>query len=594
MFSALVLLSTLALADEEEPPPEPPPPEEVQELVESGLLMLLGTTGDNGGSIEDVLVGSGELDAAFEAGISGGAITVASEDAARGAQTRGLAVGVNRFADSTITQLTYAVPDAWAFRSALIESSQGAWNVSDFPVLADEAATKDRVLEELERVLLEANDHDTVVLFFSTHGSLHEGEGYLYAHDSDFAGLSDNGVPMSSVSRLIDESPAKHVLLFTDACHSGAMGSGVTRGEDGFNKVLDSLDRAEGSFFSFSSSLVRQQSFEHWGYCGGAGAFTCGIRRALEGEGDLDADGEVTLAELATSVPPIVMQLTDYKQTPEAKGDYDPSIVIATHASSAGDTYDADGYGPDGYGGYEAEVAGILGSLGTYEDAEGYGGLGVVGGLVGESGGYGLGTYEEGYDYSEYDYEDYGWQWYTTFVLALRGGVAMGSVSPTASSTGDALLDAGTAGHSALHFGLSERWWMNPSVFVRGLFTSGSPVSQGAQTDVTRLGFGLRNHVYVLPYATWTPYIPFEAEVDGADWSNAQADATWSLSPFSRTTLGTGLGVEFYPWWSGSFLFTLEASQHLSLAGAEVAPDAMAVAGRPSFTRVSLGVDWMF
>lgn len=619
MTSALLFLSALllpALAQEEAPPPEPEPEEEpaTEELVigqTTGEALLLGTLSSDGDSLESAQLEAAliDLEGLVEELEAMGSFQVATSEGVReeipsdGPRTRGLAVGVNRFADQSIVQLTYATPDAWAFRSALVEASEGAWAMEDFPVLTDEGATREVVLTELERVLLEADSDDAVVLFFSTHGYIAEGQGYLFAHDSSIYGLHDNGIPMAEVGRLIDASPAKHVLLFTDACHSGAMGGGVTRGDEGtqFNKVLDSLGRSEGSFFSFSSSLVRQQSYEHYSYCGGAGAFTCGIRRALAGEGDLDRNGQVTLAELATSVPPIVMQLTNFEQTPEAKGDYDPGIVLGTRQGreavaglSAFGTGSSDPYGSYGYGvnsyGYDTYAGG---SAGDQYGVEG----GVVGGILGSYDDSDYDSYGTGYGslstlgYTETDYDDWSYGWRPTFVLGLRGGAALGSVSPQGHGDG-ASLDAGTAPTAALHFGLAERWWLSPSVFARGLWTSGAAAS-GASEALTRLGFGVRNQVYVLPYATFTPYVPVEAEWDGGGWK-APAEGGWANKPLSRTTLGTGLGLEAYPWWSGSFTFSLEATQHLSLGEAEAAGSSAAIAGRPSFTRLTLAVERIF
>ncbi len=79
---------------------------------------------------------------------------------------RGLSVGVNRYASSRIPTLASAVRDADALH-ALFEDNLGGTNVK----LLDAAATRDRLVAELDTLVATSGPDDIVVITFSGHGT---------------------------------------------------------------------------------------------------------------------------------------------------------------------------------------------------------------------------------------------------------------------------------------------------------------------------------------------------------------------------------------------------------------------------------------
>lgn len=248
-------------------------------------------------------------------------------------QIRALVVGISDFQNFSKEQdLRYAEADAKLFADTLTTSLSGAVRNRDIHLLLGKAATRQAVLTELDEVLGEADDNDVVILYFSTHGMLDNGQGYLATWDTQpNERLPFTALPMRNIELEVGQTRAQHVLIFTDACHSAAMGYTGGKGApvNEINQAIGSMAQAGPSFFNMASSLVRQESLEGPEYCGGHGAFTCQLSNALKGRADMNKDGLVTLAELSVRVPAMVYNITDQKQYPEVKGSYDQSMILS-------------------------------------------------------------------------------------------------------------------------------------------------------------------------------------------------------------------------------------------------------------------------
>jgi len=544
---------------------------------------------------------------------------------------QGLVVGVDRFASWRVPELAYAVSDAEHFRAALIDNGGGAFSPDDIVLLVDEAATVDTVGSRVQALLADAGDDDVVVLFFSSHGYVVDGRGYLYMHDTTTDTLAESGLSVADLDAWIAASHARHVLLFTDACHAAAVGTlrdgGGLPQDNGFNAVLDSLERSEGSFFNLASSLVQQKSYESWDYCGGGGAFTCALTEALGGAGDLDGDGQVDLAELSTWVQGRVMALTDNLQTPEAKGDYDPELVLAAPGSAAldgqailgklgstgsapdapldGDDFAAvadidqlaeliaasgnSGSAPGLTDADDSAGGGLVGVLDTSADDALTGGAAVGGFLLSNSGDPDA---DDGYAYGDPyvdTYLDDSDDWRPPFRVyggvALAGGVGFGAVSPTRRvPAGSDSLDPGTAPVGLLRLSLwSDWWWLNPGLTlglqggrwqVEQAGEAGSRVTQG---PVTRLGVELTDTVIAFPYRVVRPYAVGGIGAWGGRWVSDDAGLRYRNDPLAGPLdLGGGVGIQASPWWLGGLTAELEGRAMAPLWG----DAAGAVSGR--------------
>jgi WD40 repeat protein len=229
-----------------------------------------------------------------------------------------LAVGISKYSNPHFN-LKYAASDAAAF-AGLWKPHAGTL-YSDVVVtdLADDQATASNVRSALFKLMENATDQDTVVLFFSGHGLvLPDGSYYFATYEIDPATVDTvaaTGLPWTSLQTALAQIKARRVLMFLDACHSGAaLGDRQARGE----RMAEALASGAGVIV-FSSSRGSEYSYElddqqH-------GAFTAALIEGLgEGKANFTVGGAqgstVTAEELLAYLRLRVPQLTDNRQTP--------------------------------------------------------------------------------------------------------------------------------------------------------------------------------------------------------------------------------------------------------------------------------------
>jgi len=150
-----------------------------------------------------------------------------------------LVVGIDSFEDKHFNSLKYAVEDAEAL-GAKLKKSFDLVRVLDTPGQTRRAS----ILEAIADIGEQANDaRDTVLFYFSTHGSLGRKPGgslerFLVAADTRMNLLAQTGIPVDGLLRVVDNIPAKRKLVVLASCHSG---QGKSRVDDDLAKALASL-----------------------------------------------------------------------------------------------------------------------------------------------------------------------------------------------------------------------------------------------------------------------------------------------------------------------------------------------------------------
>jgi uncharacterized caspase-like protein len=150
---------------------------------------------------------------------------------------------------------------------------------------------------------------DTLMLLIAGHGFV-DAAGALRLADRStrLDDLAGSALAFDDLAGMLAALPGR-VVVFLDACHSGAAGAGTN--DDAVAALL-----AEGRAVAVvAASKGRQPSFEAPGF--GGGAFTAALIRALTGPGgDLDGNGTVELSELYSRVKREVVLATEGEQTP--------------------------------------------------------------------------------------------------------------------------------------------------------------------------------------------------------------------------------------------------------------------------------------
>ena len=234
---------------------------------------------------------------------------LAGETEAQVRNPDGVAVIIgNRAYKYDVPQVTYAHRDAEAFRRYVVDvlgfDPENVIHQED----ADKA-TLERVFgnrdslkgSELWRRLHPDGISD-VVVFYSGHGipGLNDKRGYLLpvnAHP-DTAELS--GYPIDvlydNLVKLKEQKAVRSVHVFLDACFSGDSGGGRLIGSTSAIRVAPRMESAGLDKLTILTAASGKE-VASWGKAVQHGLFTHHLLNALYGEGDADADGQVTAAE---------------------------------------------------------------------------------------------------------------------------------------------------------------------------------------------------------------------------------------------------------------------------------------------------------
>lgn len=224
-----------------------------------------------------------------------------------------LLIGVNEYRSLYLNKLKKARTDAKYMGKIL--KDLGAFEIT---VMVDEDSlkneklfpTKEKIENEIRKLIEKANEEDTIVIFFSGHGASGKEENgnrenYLLPQDANFPDnrLKENSaVKLSFIIEQIINKKIRKSIVMLDACRNEAFtvkSSGGIASLDDASKE-EKFAEAEMGIVYFSTSegsfsFERSDSESHFG------VFTHYLIKALEGSADKDGDG-VSFRELAEYV----------------------------------------------------------------------------------------------------------------------------------------------------------------------------------------------------------------------------------------------------------------------------------------------------
>lgn len=123
-------------------------------------------------------------------------------------------IGVNRYSDPLIRELSGAKNDAVAFCALFMDSIS---NINT-RLLVGVDATVQNIKDVLEEGITLAREEDTLIIFYSGHGS-HDHR--ITGFDTQLSNLEGSTISMDSLATIFKESKAKNVLIILDCCFSG-------------------------------------------------------------------------------------------------------------------------------------------------------------------------------------------------------------------------------------------------------------------------------------------------------------------------------------------------------------------------------------
>lgn len=135
-----------------------------------------------------------------------------------------LAVGVDKYEDSRINDLSFAVEDAESFADLFRNQAGGLYRNVHIVTLTDEKATVANVQIALENLRAEVQENDVVMVFFAAHGdskvSGQKEKYYIMLHDSNLDAYEISALPQQDITSFVQEVKG-HTFMFIDTCHSG-------------------------------------------------------------------------------------------------------------------------------------------------------------------------------------------------------------------------------------------------------------------------------------------------------------------------------------------------------------------------------------
>lgn len=223
---------------------------------------------------------------------------------------RAVLIGVDRYPGIPDGDLQGGVADARAFSQELAAIGSMTFKSVDAMVLSDVGATRTSILEAIRIAAAQTGSDDQLVLFFGGHGLMYDGKYYLAGHDLDVNAIARTGIAWAEVEAALLSS-AGTVVLFLDACHSGAANLAASN-----EAAFDSSVGVQRSIVLFAASKARELSYEASGES--RGVFSLAITRALRDrtQTDVDGNGRIEHIELYRAVRRQVYQASAGRQTP--------------------------------------------------------------------------------------------------------------------------------------------------------------------------------------------------------------------------------------------------------------------------------------
>lgn len=230
-------------------------------------------------------------------------------------------VGVAQY--QHMKSLRFTDDDAYQLYAFLKSPQGGALPDEQIQVLIDDYATRENILRAMDEVLLQSDENDVMLFYFSGHGLE---DSFLPA---DYDGEHQR-LYYSEIEEILHLGKARHKIVLADACHAGAFTPDFAAKSPNIQTSLrdfyQAFEDAEGGIALLLSSKGEEFSLEDGGLR--SGVFSHYLIRGLKGAADDNDNGIVTIQELYEYVGVKVREYTAGAQSPVLKGKYDSEMPV--------------------------------------------------------------------------------------------------------------------------------------------------------------------------------------------------------------------------------------------------------------------------
>lgn len=241
-------------------------------------------------------------------------------------QSYALIIGIEDYRELPPT--TGARRDAELF-ALMIRETMGIPS-QNMRLLLDDRATRSDILANLRWMEENVSAGARIYVYFSGHGSpdTRDGTSFMLPFEATPETLAESGLAMAEILDRLEETSAREIIAFVDACFSG-MGDRSVLPEGTRPLVPVQEIESQTRAVVFSASGAAQISGNRPGQ--DAGLFTHYLIEGLgQGRADIDGDGQITLAELEAYVTPRVA-----REAREVSREQTPSLFVPHEVGAA-------------------------------------------------------------------------------------------------------------------------------------------------------------------------------------------------------------------------------------------------------------------
>lgn len=193
-------------------------------------------------------------------------------------------VGINAYKNK-INPLTYALPDATAFKAELEKDAKSIVNNVKSYLITDDAASKAGIVAAFDNIRRSAKPEDVFVFYYAGHGYIHPSNKEFYLVSADVAdggeSLLMNGISSKELQSFAVDIPAQKQLFIMDACQSAGAFEQMLKHDGEQQKALAVVSRSTGThWMAASGSTETAKEFSELGH----GVFTYSLLEALKGK----------------------------------------------------------------------------------------------------------------------------------------------------------------------------------------------------------------------------------------------------------------------------------------------------------------------
>lgn len=253
---------------------------------------------------------SDELEVRYVGGDTGGPSDLASVELP---SLYVLSIGISKYPGTR--KLDYAAADAEAIAKSFDQHSRALFKNMEVKAVLDEQADRKGFFAGMQWLREKMTQKSVGVVFFAGHGEKDK-DGTLYFLPVDFEenNLAGSAIDADVLKRQLMGIPGRLTLML-DACHSGEIGSGKTRGVGSLtDQLIRDLTAEENGLVMMCSALgneLAQESNEHR-----HGLFTVALLEGLKGQAEKTKDGAIYLTSLDAYVTKRVRELSKGQQNP--------------------------------------------------------------------------------------------------------------------------------------------------------------------------------------------------------------------------------------------------------------------------------------